>query len=68
MISGCIGPRGDGYQPGRLMTAEETLKRYHERQIKTFVQSEADLVSAITMNYVEEAVGIVSAIATARSW
>lgn len=57
VISGCIGPRGDGYIPGNAMTAEEAEK-YHSFQIKTFSETEADMVSAITMNYVEEAIGI----------
>lgn len=36
-------------------------EQYHRPQIETFSQTEADLVSAITMNYVEEAIGIVRA-------
>ena len=35
VISGCIGPRGDGYQPGALMTAEEAAA-YHSRQAAVF--------------------------------
>jgi S-methylmethionine-dependent homocysteine/selenocysteine methylase len=25
VVSGCVGPRGDGYQPSALMTADEVL-------------------------------------------
>ena len=57
MISGCVGPRGDGYQPTRVMSAEEA-RDYHRAQIETFAGTSADMVSAITINYVEEALGI----------
>lgn len=60
VISGCVGPRGDGYVPTDAMTAEEAEK-YHSEQIKIFSETDADLVSAITMNYVEEAIGIARA-------
>jgi S-methylmethionine-dependent homocysteine/selenocysteine methylase len=57
VISGCLGPRGDGYIPSDLMTADEA-QHYHQPQIQTFHDADADLVTAITMNYVEEAIGI----------
>lgn len=60
VISGCIGPRGDGYNPNNLMSADEA-EAYHLEQIKAFQTAEADLVTAITMNYVEEALGITRA-------
>lgn len=60
VISGCIGPRGDGYVPSNAMTAEEA-KSYHSAQIGVFSKMGADLISAITMNYVEEAIGIAEA-------
>lgn len=60
VISGCIGPRGDGYIPGTAMSAIEA-EAYHQVQIETFANTAADLVTAITMNYAEEAVGIVRA-------
>ena len=60
VISGCIGPRGDGYIPGNVMSAEEA-EAYHWDQIETFAKSGADMVCAITMNYVEEAIGITHA-------
>jgi S-methylmethionine-dependent homocysteine/selenocysteine methylase len=60
VISGCIGPRGDGYQPGRTMSAYDAM-RYHRVQVETFAATAADLVSAITMNYAEEAIGIAMA-------
>jgi S-methylmethionine-dependent homocysteine/selenocysteine methylase len=60
VISGCVGPRGDGYVPGNTMSAQEA-EAYHAEQIGVFAGSEADMVCAITMNYVEEAVGIARA-------
>lgn len=60
VISGCIGPRGDGYIPADAMTADEAA-HYHRTQIETFRDANADLVTAITMNYVEEAIGITRA-------
>jgi homocysteine S-methyltransferase len=60
VISGCLGPRGDGYAPDRHMTAEEA-EAYHARQVAVFARAGADMVSAITMSYLEEAVGIARA-------
>lgn len=60
VISGCIGPRGDGYIPDTAMSEREA-EDYHRTQIETFAGTAADLVTAITMNYTEEAVGIARA-------
>ena len=60
VISGCLGPRGDGYNPGKTMTAKEA-ETYHGNQVRVFEDSAADMVTAITMNYVEEAIGIAKA-------
>jgi S-methylmethionine-dependent homocysteine/selenocysteine methylase len=59
-VSGCVGPRGDGYQVGEEMTADEA-QRYHAPQIETFARTSADLVSALTLTYAAEATGIVRA-------
>jgi homocysteine S-methyltransferase len=60
VISGCVGPRGDGYIPDTAMSVTDA-QNYHRTQIQTFTETAADLVTAITMNYVEEAVGIAQA-------
>lgn len=60
VISGCIGPAGDGYVPGDIMSVAEA-ERYHAEQIGTFTETQADMVTAITMCYVEEAIGVVRA-------
>ena len=60
VISGCVGPRGDGYVAGDVMSVEEA-EDYHRAQVETFAGTAADLVTAITMNYAEEAVGVARA-------
>jgi S-methylmethionine-dependent homocysteine/selenocysteine methylase len=60
VISGCIGPRGDGYNPKTFMTETEA-ERYHALQAATFRDADADMVTATTMTYAEEAIGIVRA-------
>jgi homocysteine S-methyltransferase len=59
VISGAIGPRGDGYKAGH-MTADEA-EAYHEAQIAAFVEGGADMVTAFTLATVNEAIGIVRA-------
>jgi S-methylmethionine-dependent homocysteine/selenocysteine methylase len=60
IISGCLGPRGDGYQVGAAMPREQAA-RYHAPQIRTYRDAGADLVTAVTMTYAEEALGIADA-------
>jgi S-methylmethionine-dependent homocysteine/selenocysteine methylase len=57
VVSGNLGPRGDGYDPGMLMRPEEA-RDYHRPQIVTFRDAGADLVSAFTMTNSSEALGI----------
>ena len=60
VISGCIGPRGDGYSPANFMNETEA-QDYHRLQAQAFRDADADMVTAITMTYPEEAIGIVRA-------
>jgi S-methylmethionine-dependent homocysteine/selenocysteine methylase len=60
VISGCVGPRGDGYVPDSAMSARQA-EEFHLDQISTFAASAADMICAITMNYVEEGLGIARA-------
>ncbi|NNE79818.1 MAG: homocysteine S-methyltransferase [Silicimonas sp.] len=60
LISGCVGPRGDGYDPGDVMTVIEA-KEYHVPQIRAFANAGADMVTGITMTNTPEALGIVGA-------
>lgn len=59
-ISVCIGPRGDGYSPENKMSSK-MAEEYHSFQIRTVADTNADLISALTINYNEEAIGIVNA-------
>ena len=60
VFSGCVGPRGDGYTPDKLMSVAEA-EDYHSLQIETLSKTDADMLSVLTLNYVEEAVGIARA-------
>ncbi|MBE0583199.1 MAG: homocysteine S-methyltransferase family protein [Desulfofustis sp.] len=57
MISGCLGPQGDGYHVDNKLSIEEA-RAYHLPQIRTFSRTNVDLISAMTLNYSEEASGI----------
>jgi len=57
-ISGVVGPRGDGYRPDRLQSVDEA-RDYHSAQISVFAETGAvDFVTAVTMNYPNEATGV----------
>ena len=60
VISGNLGPRGDGYRVDSRMTPTEA-RAYHAAQIDTFAETDADMVAAFTMTYPEEAIGIAQA-------
>ena len=57
VISGCIGPRGDGYDPGRIMSVDEA-RDYHRRQVSTLACAGADRIAALTMTNIPEAAGL----------
>ena len=59
VISGAIGPRGDGYKAGNMDAAE--AEAYHAAQIAAFVEGGADMVTAYTLNSINEAIGIARA-------
>ncbi|XWN32937.1 MAG: homocysteine S-methyltransferase family protein [Devosia sp.] len=60
VISGNIGPRGDGYAPDAVMTPVEAAD-YHGEQLATLSDAGVDMISAITMTHAEEAAGIARA-------
>jgi S-methylmethionine-dependent homocysteine/selenocysteine methylase len=60
VVSGCVGPRGDGYVPGESMSEMEA-ETYHREQIGAFAEAGADMVTAITMTNTPEAIGVVRA-------
>jgi S-methylmethionine-dependent homocysteine/selenocysteine methylase len=57
VISGCLGSRFDAYRPEDSMSEHEAA-RYHRNQIATFSDTEADMVTALTLTNVPEAVAI----------
>lgn len=57
ILSGDVGPRGDAYAPTDQMTVTEAAS-YHAEQIEVLATTEADLISAFTLCYAEEAAGI----------
>ncbi len=59
-ISAQIGPRCDGYRPHMQMDETEA-ERYHAIQMAQIAQGSPDIVSAFTMSYSEEVIGIVRA-------
>jgi S-methylmethionine-dependent homocysteine/selenocysteine methylase len=58
LISGCLGPRGDGYVAGDEVDPD-AASAYHSPQIDAFAEAGADLISALTLTGTGEAVGIV---------
>jgi homocysteine S-methyltransferase len=60
VVEGCIGPRGDAYRPALRMTADEA-ERYHAPQLRAFADRGCARAAALTLTYVEEAIGIVRA-------
>ena len=60
VISGCIGPRGDGYDPGRIMSVDEA-QAYHAHQAGVLAAAGVEMLAAITMTNIPEAVGIANA-------
>lgn len=60
LVSGNLGPRGDGYSADDRMMPDDA-ERYHAPAIGLYARGTADLVHAMTMTHVEEAIGIVRA-------
>jgi len=59
-ISAAVGPEGDAYHPEQHLSADEA-ERYHAWQVGVLAETAADLVTALTLTYVEEALGIARA-------
>ena len=60
IVSGNIGPRGDGYNPIELLTPE-VAEAYHSAQIASFVAAGADRVTMLTATHTGEPIGVVRA-------
>jgi S-methylmethionine-dependent homocysteine/selenocysteine methylase len=64
VISGNIGPRGDGYSPDRVMEADEA-EAYHTAQVRSLAMAGVDMITTMTMTHAGEAVGVARASRTA---
>jgi S-methylmethionine-dependent homocysteine/selenocysteine methylase len=64
VISGMVGPRGDGYQPGEEPGPDEAAD-YHAAQVEALAAAGADIISAYTLTSIGEAIGIVRAAGSA---
>jgi homocysteine S-methyltransferase len=60
IVSGTVGPRGDGYRIDQAMEAEAATD-YHSFQIGHMAAAGVDVITAMTLGYVEEAIGVVRA-------
>jgi homocysteine S-methyltransferase len=61
-VNGVVGPRGDGYAVSTRMSADEAAD-YHAWQIATLADAGAERITALTLTYPEEAIGVVEAAA-----
>jgi homocysteine S-methyltransferase len=64
LIGGTVGPRGDGYRIDSMMDINSAAD-YHSFQIGRMAAAGVDVVTALTMGYIEEAAGIARAAETA---
>ncbi|HET9422247.1 MAG TPA: homocysteine S-methyltransferase family protein [Nocardioides sp.] len=62
LVSGQIGPRGDGYTPGARVDPDEAAE-YHRPQLASFAAAGADQATVLTLTDVGEAIGVARAAA-----
>ena len=60
LVTGVVGPRGDGYVPDAVTDADE-LADYHSGQLASFKTAGADLATVLTLTGPDEALGLVAA-------
>lgn len=60
VVSGNLGPRGDGYTAGDGVDPD-VAQAYHRPQIEALAEAGVDVITALTLTGVGEAVGIVRA-------
>jgi homocysteine S-methyltransferase len=60
LVSGCLGPRGDGYVAGDVVDPDAAAA-YHGPQVEALADAGADLITVLTLTGTGEAVGIVRA-------
>ncbi len=64
VVSGNLGPRGDGYRPGEQLSPE-AAEAYHRPQIESFAAAGADRVTMLTATHTGEPIGVARAAASA---
>lgn len=62
LVNGVIGPAGDGYRIDTALSATDA-EQLHAEQIAALAEGGVDLISAVTMTYPAEAIGIARAAA-----
>lgn len=60
LVNGVVGPSGDGYVVTTAKTAA-AAEQLHWPQVQALAEAGADLVTAVTMNYTAEAIGVARA-------
>ena len=66
VVSGNVGPRGDGYNPTELLIPE-VAEGYHRPQIESFADAGADRITMLTATHPGEAIGVVRAATATRA-
>lgn len=61
-INGVVGPRGDGYVVGAQMSADQAAE-YHAWQIGVLGDAGAERITAVTLSYPDEGIGVVQSAA-----
>ena len=64
LVGAAVGPRGDGYRIDVAMDADEAAE-YHSFQVGCLAETPVDVVTAMTICYADEAIGITRAAADA---
>ncbi len=60
LVNGVVGPQGDGYNPSQMLSSG-MARKYHYHQIEAFSSFSVDMITAVTMTYTDEAIGITRA-------
>lgn len=65
IVSGCVGPRGDGYRADATLSAEGA-QRAHQPQVEALAAAGVDMITAVTMASSDEALGVAQAASAVR--
>lgn len=60
IVNGVVGPSGDGYRIA-VAHSEATAEAIHTPQVEALTEAGVDMITAVTMNYAAEAIGIARA-------